>query len=254
MKIYYYIVFFIFGSVFGSFFHVVATRMANEESIISPPSFCPKCNHRLKWYELIPILSYIIQRGKCKNCQEKIPLSYLLIEVITGILFLICYKKFGFTSELIIALIFVSAMVINIISDIECMIIIDEVLVIASLLIVLTYLFSLGFDKTAPYIYSAIGSFLTMYGIKICGDKLFKKESLGGGDIKLMFLFGLVNGYAMSVCTIFLSAFIALPIALYILLSKKDNIIPFGPFLCMSSIIILISGLNLTDIINYLIR
>ena len=77
-----------------------------------------------------------------------------------------------------------------------------------------------------------------MYVIKLIGDHLFKRESMGGGDIKLMCLFGLVIGYPLSICNIFLATFIAFPIAIYMLLSRKDNLIPFGPFLAMAAILI----------------
>ena len=254
MYIYYLVVFFILGAILGSFFHVLATRLTEEQSFIYPPSHCPKCNHRLRWYELIPIFSYIIQKGKCRKCGISIPMSYLLIEVITGILFSVCYNEFGFSKELIISLIFVSTMVINIVSDIEYMIILDESLVVSTLLIIVTYIITIGFEMTASYIYSAFGAFFTMYLIKLAGDKMFKKESLGGGDIKLMFLFGLVIGYGMSICTIFLATFMAFPIAIYILLSKKNNMIPFGPFLCMAATLFLIWGISVRDIIMFLIR
>ena len=92
-----------------------------------------------------------------------------------------------------------------------------------------------------------------MYAIKIMGDKMFKKESLGGGDIKLMFLFGLVLGYPMAVCTIFLATFIAFPIALFLLFTDKENIIPFGPFLSMAAILILVSKLSIMDILTFLV-
>ena len=134
------------------------------------------------------------------------------------------------------------------------MIILDESLVVSTLLIIITYIITMGLDATAKYIYSALGAFFTMYLIKIVGDKMFKKESLGGGDIKLMFLFGLVIGYGMSVCTIFLATFIAFPIAIYIMFSKKDNMIPFGPFLCMSATLFLIWGISVRDIIMFLIK
>ena len=93
-----------------------------------------------------------------------------------------------------------------------------------------------------------------MFIIKKIGDVIFKQESLGGGDIKLMFLVGLVIGYPMAVCNIFFATFIAFPIALFLLISKKDNIIPFGPFLSMSAILLYIWGLTFTDIINFIIN
>lgn len=254
MEIYFLIVFFIFGCVMGSFYHLVATRLSLDESIIFPASHCPKCNHKLKWYENIPIFSYIFLKGKCSECGSPIGLSYLVVEVITGLLFSVCFHSFKLSFNLIIALIFVSALIIIIISDIEYMIILDEVLMVSTLLIVVLDLIFLGISETAMHIYGGVGAFMTIYAIKILGDKAFKKESLGGGDIKLMFLFGLVIGYPMSVCTIFLATFIAFPIALFILLSDRENIIPFGPFLSMSAILLLVGKFDFMDIFNFFIK
>lgn len=248
------IIFFILGTIMGSFYHVVATRLSNDESIIKPGSHCPRCNHFLKWYENIPVISYLLQQGKCRKCNAKIPLSYLVVEIITGLLFSVCYHSFDLTLDLIIALIFTSSLIIVIISDIEYMIILDEVLIVSTLIISLIYIIGLGFEKAATHIYSGVGAFLVMYMIKLLGDKAFKKESLGGGDIKLMFLFGLVLGFPMSICTIFLATFIAFPVAIIILLSSKENIIPFGPFLSMAAILILVSKFNFIDVLELLIR
>ncbi len=249
----YLLIFFIIGSIMGSFYHVLANRLSKEQSIISPPSHCEKCNHQLKWYELIPIISYIIQGGKCRKCKSKMSISYLLMEICTGILFAVCYHSFDFTLELISALLFVSCLIITIISDIEYMIILDEVLIVSIFGIIIVDLFDIGVYETSMRILSGLGAFATMLLIKKIGDVVFKQESLGGGDIKLMFLVGLVIGYPMAVCNIFFATFIAFPIALYLLISKKDNIIPFGPFLSMSAILLYIWGLNFTDIINFIL-
>ena len=253
METLYLIIFFIFGSVMGSFYHALSNRLSKGESIINPPSHCEKCKHQLKWYELIPIISYVIQGGKCRKCKEKLPISYLLIELCTGILFAVCYHVFDFKIELISALIFVSALIIVIISDIEYMIILDEVLVVSVFSIIIVNIIDIGLYKTAINVLSGLGAFMTMYLIKKLGDIIFKQESLGGGDIKLMFLVGIVIGYPMAICNIFFATFIAFPIALCLLIFKKDNIIPFGPFLSMSAILLYIWGLTFTDIINFLI-
>lgn len=249
----YLIIFFVFGSVMGSFYHALATRLSNGLSIVKPASHCDKCKHTLKWYELIPILSYIIQGGKCRNCKSKMPISYLLMEVCTGILFAVCYHVFDTPLEITRALIFVSSLIIIIISDIEYMIILDEVLIFAIVGIIIVNIIDIGFYETSIQILNGVGSFATMLLIKKMGDFIFKQESLGGGDIKLMFLVGLVIGYAMSVCNIFLATFIAFPIALILLLTKKDNIIPFGPFLSMAAIILYVWGINFVDVINFII-
>ena len=252
LEIIFLIIFFIFGAVMGSFFHVVATRMSRDESIVFPASHCDRCNHKLKWYENIPIISYILLKGKCSSCHSKIPISYLIVEIVAGLLFSVCFHVFSLSFDLVIALIFISSLIIVIVSDIEYMIILDEVLMFSSLVIVVLDILVLGIEEAAYHIYGGVLAFVTMYALKIIGDKLFRKESLGGGDIKLLFLFGLVLGYAMSICTIFLATFIAFPIALLLLFSNRENIIPFGPFLSMAAILILISGINFQDIIVFM--
>lgn len=249
----YLIIFFIFGSVMGSFYHVIATRLSNGKSIIKPASHCDKCKHILKWYELIPIVSYIIQLGRCRKCKTKLPISYFLMEICTGILFAVCYHVFDNPLEIAVAIVFVSSLIIIIISDIEYMIILDEVLIVAIAAIVLLYIIDIGFYETSIKVLCGAGAFATMLLIKKLGDAMFKQESLGGGDIKLMFLIGLVIGYEMSICNIFFATFIAFPIALILLLAKKDNIIPFGPFLSMAAILLYIWGINFTDIINFIL-
>lgn len=253
MEYLYLTIFFMLGSTMGSFYYVVATRLSKEQSIIIPGSHCDNCNHMLKWYELIPIISYIIQGGKCRQCKAKLSASYLMMELCTGILFAVCYHVFGLTLQLVSALIFVSCLITIIISDIEYMIILDEVLVFSALSIIIVDLFDVGIYDTSIKILSGVGAFVTMLLIKKMGDAIFKQDSLGGGDIKLMFIIGLVIGYPMAVCNIFFATFIAFPIALFLLITNKDNIIPFGPFLSMSAIILYIWGLTFSDIITFIV-
>lgn len=247
----------------GSFYHVVATRLSKDESIIFPGSHCVSCNHKLKWYENIPIFSYIFLKGKCSNCGAEIPFSCLVVEIVTALLFAVNFHVFKLSFDMIIGMIFVSSLIIVIVSDIEYMIILDEVLVVSTLIIIVLYLihfivlmdYKVGLKELMlNHVYPGVGAFVFMYSLKIIGDRLFKKESLGGGDIKLMFLFGLVLGFPLAICTIFLATFIAFPIALIMLFMSRDNIIPFGPFLSMSGIIIWISKINFMDIINFFIK
>ena len=181
MELYIYIIIFIFGSIMGSFLNVLAVRLSNNESIIYPRSHCHNCNHKLKWYELIPIISYIIQKGKSRCCHTRIPISYLIVEIVTGALYCTAYHSFGFTNELIISLIFISSLIVVIISDIEYMIILDEIIASSCIIIIILYLSLFGLEFTVNKILSAILAFITMYVIKLIGDHLFKRESMGGG-------------------------------------------------------------------------
>ena len=254
METYIYIMIFIFGSVIGSFLNVLAVRLSNNESILWPGSHCHNCNHRLRWYELIPVVSYLIQNGRSRCCHTIITISYLIIEIVTGVLYMVSYHSFGFGYDFIISLIFISSLIVIIVSDIEYMIILDEIIAISSILIILLELVFYGLDYTVYKILAGIFAFITMYVIKLIGDRLFKRESMGGGDIKLMFLFGIVLGYPLAICDIFLATFIAFPVAIFILFSRRDNLIPFGPFLAMGAILIHISKVNIDGIINFLIK
>ena len=251
MKIYYMIVTFIFGTVLGSFYNVVGYRLPKEESLISPPSHCPKCNHRLGASELVPILSYVFQRGKCKNCKSKISMFYPIFEFLTGILFMISYLIYGFSIDFFIAITFISMLLIIIISDYQTMIIPDSVLIVSSILLIIELFIKNG-SNVYINILDGIISFVIMFLLKKFGDFLFKKESMGGGDIKLMGVIGLVLNYKLAIITIFLASIIGLPVSLIILYKNKTNIIPFGPFLSISSIILLLSQIDFNMLIELL--
>lgn len=253
MEIYYTIVTFIFGAVLGSFYNVVGYRLPKGESLIYPSSHCPKCNHKLGISELVPIFSYIFQKGKCKNCKDKISLFYPVFELSSGLLFAISYLIYGLNIEFLIAITFISMLLIVIISDYQTMIIPDEVLISFSVILLIELCFKNGISNIYINILNAVISFFIMLLLKKIGDFLFKKESMGGGDIKLMGVIGLILGWKLSVVTIFLASFIGLPVSLFILLKNKEHIIPFGPFLSISSIILLLLRMDINNIINMLI-
>lgn len=238
MIVYYIIIFFIIGLIMGSFFGVVGTRLSEGKSIIRPRSHCTYCNHELKWYELIPVFSYLMQGGKCRNCKKKLSVFYPIIELITGILFSLSYFIFGYTTELFISLLISSFFVIVIVSDVNYLIIPDEVTVFFSIITIIIKFCFYGVKITFFSILSGVLMFCLMYCIMMLGNKMFNKESMGGADIKLMFFIGTVLSPALSIFNIFVSSVIALPISLISLYRSRDNVIPFGPFLLMGTIII----------------
>ena len=249
-----YILFFVLGTILGSFYNVVGYRIPKKESIIYPPSHCPKCNHKLKFYELIPIISYIIQKGKCKNCKEKIGLFYPIFELITGLLFAISLKIFGLTPNLLLILTFISMLIIITISDIKYMIIPDSILLFFSILILIEIYIFKGFNEVLSSITNGIISFIIMYLIKKFGDFLFKKESMGDGDIKLMFVIGLFTSYKNALLTIFIGSLIGLPISLISIKKNTNHILPFGPLLSSAATIIVLTKINLDTILNIMQR
>lgn len=254
MTIYYAIIMFIFGACFGSFYNVVGYRVPRGMSIVKPQSHCTTCNHSLNVLDLFPIISYIFLRGKCRYCKSKVNLFYPLFETITGLLFMICYLKYGFSYELIIALVFISTSLIIIISDYQTMIIPDSVLIISSILIIITDIFGIGLMKTGSAIINGLIAFALMYLLKLFGDLLFKKESMGGGDIKLMFVFGLVLGWPTTLLSIFASSFIGLPVSMVMIAKSDSHEIPWGPFLTVAAIILLLTGIDMNLVLDIMKR
>lgn len=237
----------------GSFFNVVAHRLSNNESIIKPGSHCEKCNHLLKWYELIPIISFLIQGGRCRQCHTKLSWWYPLIEIITGLFYLFSYLYFGLSYDFFISLVISSVLVITCITDFNYLIILDEPLIVGSILIIIIKFLQGGIIDTLIAILSGLLLFFFMLLVKILGDKAFKRESLGGGDIKLSFFIGLSLGYKLAFVNLVLASLLTLPIAFYYLIKYKDREVPFGPFLIISNFIIFVFASPILEFIDYLI-
>ena len=252
MEISIYIGLFILGTILGSFYNVVGYRLPKNESIVFPPSHCPKCNHRLEPWELIPIVSFLLQRGKCTKCKEKISWFYPVFEAFCGILFVLSYASFGLTYELIIVLTFVSMLIIIMVSDYHYMIIPDEILIFfgVALLIEKTIIHGVS---TIPYtLLSGLIAFVIMFLLKKLGDLIFRQESMGGGDIKLLGIFGIMLGVPNALMSIVVASFIGLPISLIAVNLKKTHIVPFGPFLSLGAIVVLLTHLDINAILNFL--
>lgn len=253
MNIIYIIYMFVIGTIMGSFFNVIGHRLSKNESAIKPRSHCEFCGHTLAWYELIPIVSFLIQGGKCRKCRSKLSWWYPLIEIITGLFFVGCYLYYGFTYDLLLALIISSVLIITCISDFNYLVILDEVLVVSSLAALVVIFLKDGFNGLIISLLSGLLMFFFMLMVKIVGDKAFKRESLGGGDIKLSLFIGLVLGYKLSFINLVLASFLALPVAFYYLVKLKDREVPFGPFLIISTFIIYIFSTQILEFIDLLI-
>ena len=245
MYIYYCISFFTIGLFLGSLYNIIGYRLPHKQTIIYP-SINEK-NNILSWIGLLPVINYFILKHKYK---KNISLINPMIELISGLLFLFSYIFFGLTIQFLLSITFISMLLIIVVSDYYYMIICDEILITFGLLLLIELFFMGGINYLFSCLLHGIVAFSVMFLIKKLGDFLFKRESMGGGDIKLLFIFGLVLGIPLSLSSIFLASILALPISLIILNSDYDHEIPFGPFLSMAAVILLFFG-NL--IINLLI-
>ena len=237
-------VFFVYGLVFGSFFNVVGLRVPKKESIVSPPSHCTSCDRKLGVLDLVPFFSYVFLRGKCRGCGSKISPIYPFIELITGGLFALAYYMIGFQTELVVAILFISLLVIITVSDIAYMLIPNKVLLPFAIALFVARVLS----PLTPWWSSIVGAltgFAVLYLIA-----LVSKGGMGGGDIKLFFVIGLVLGPIHTLLTLFLAAFIGSIVGLIILKRTgqgRKTPIPFGPSIAIASLIVYFWGSSIVE-------
>jgi len=247
----------IFGILIGSFSNVVIYRMPRKLSIIKPGSHCVACNKEIKWHDNIPLISYVILKGKCRYCRERISLRYPLVEGLYGLLYGVSYLKFGLTVNLAFALIFITIIVWIMFIDLDFHIIPDTLNISLFILgiIRILYLFFRG-DKNEIIInvIGFIGGFLLLFIIRRIASMIYKREAMGYGDVKLLAGAGLNLGIYNILLSFGFSTIIGAITALILLkfkkLSKGDEM-AFGPFLVTGMIISLFFG---SDIISWYIN
>lgn len=192
---------------------------------------CDNCNNEWKWYELIPIISFFLSKGECPYCKSNISLWYSFLEILSGLLFSFAYMIYGFSYEMLIMIILTMLTIIIFVSDFKYYLILDKPITIFSIIILtLKYIF-FGLNTLIISFISGFLIFLFMLAIRFIGNKLFKEESIGGGDIKLTMIFGFTLGVRLSIIALTLGSFIAFPYAIYLSLSKNNKLVAFGPFL-----------------------
>jgi leader peptidase (prepilin peptidase) / N-methyltransferase len=242
MQIPIYVVFFIFGSILGSFYNVVIYRLPRKESIVIGSSHCPRCNTPIKPYDLIPILSYFILGGKCRSCKKSYSFRYPLIEFVTGLLFAFTYHVLGFSWLTLIGVILVSILLIITLIDIDTMEIYDTFQVI---LFVLAAVFIT--QSSLPLGDHLIGFFIISVPFYIIA---LITGGMGGGDIKLIAMGGLLLGWKATLIAFFIASITGGIVAILLVLLKQQgrkSLIAFGPYLCLGIYIAFLYGNTIFD-------
>ncbi len=254
---------FLIGLIFGSFLNMLIYRLPLKISLTNPKrSICPSCDKQIKWYENIPVLSYILLKGKCSNCHEKISLIYPIVELATAVVTLLLFTKLGLNANFIlITLLFYTLIVLSFI-DFEYKAVPDYLLIFALLFSFFTFDFSFQHAFIFAGAFALLELFVTYY-IQNIKAKLLKDESLrdqrsmGEGDIPIIAIIGGVLGIKLGVIAIFLSALFAIIPAILNIFIKKDITeesgafeIPFIPFLSLGLFIVFILDYQLIEIIK----
>lgn len=244
-----YIAFWIFitGLCIGSFLNVVILRGLSKESIVFPPSKCPKCQHALKWWHNIPLLSYILLRGKCYFCHEKISPQYFVVELLTGLLFTGIYFKFGLSINMILMLIIFSLFIVMTVTDLKEKVIFD---IHSLLLVIFGLIFSLANHNLQNSIIGILEGVLIMELFASLGYVFVKSRAFGVGDTFIAGGLGAIFGWYPLLFVLLLSlivqALITLPLYIKKLYKGKD----YRTIISLALFLIIITGYKLISMVK----
>jgi leader peptidase (prepilin peptidase)/N-methyltransferase len=244
---------FYLGAIVGSFLNVCIHRIPREESIVSPPSYCPHCRKPIKPYHNIPILSYIILRGRCRSCRGTISPRYLFVELLTAFCFLALYLLYRETVPLMILYIaFACSLIVAALIDLEHQIIPDEISLPGIAFGIIASVAYPGLQHTDSHLNaltaSVIGALVgggSFWFIRIVGSRIFRREAMGLGDVKLMAYIGALLAWKLVLITTFFAALIGSAAGLFLIAIGRADLgsrLPFGPFLCTGAVLSMLYG------------
>lgn len=261
---------FIFGSIVGSFLNVCIHRMPLGESVVWPRSHCPHCKKKIPGYDNIPFISYLLLGGKCRFCKKRISPRYLIVELLTAVMFVVLLGRYSLSFDYLFYLLFLCLLIIATFVDIKHRIIPDEVsiggLIVGFILSAIrgvslhnkTYSFYPALDSFLGIIAGGLIIYLTGYLFDLVYFKMLKKppiqgetESMGGGDVKLLAMIGAFLGWKGALLTFFIAPFFGAAVGIVNLLVKKDHTIPYGPFLALGALLSLFWGEQIVNLIFF---
>ncbi|OGW82777.1 MAG: hypothetical protein A2Z83_05305 [Omnitrophica bacterium GWA2_52_8] len=240
---------FFLGAVFGSFLNVCIHRVPKGESVVKPGSRCPECLKPIRWFDNIPVLSFLALRGQCRNCGVKISPRYFLVELSSGGFWLGLWKLYGFSGFSAAGVILFSILLVVSATDFETGFIPDKLTfpgMAAGFL--LSALFpalqgeSLWYRGELKSLLGFVAGGGILLAIGFFGNWIFKKESMGGGDIKLIAMLGAFLGVEKVLLVFLFAPLAAIPFALYMKFARKAETIPFGPFLALAGALLFVYG------------
>ncbi len=230
------------GLSLGSFLNVCTYRIPRRISIVTPRSFCPHCKRQLEWFELVPIASYVIARGKCRTCLGKISTSYPLIELSVGLLLVAYFYRFGFSGEFTIVTVFSLVMLLVAAIDWKYLIIPNRVLLTGIILGVILKFWFTPSTMTGACLAAAL-ALTTVLAVRYFGNLFFKKETMGFGDVKLAALVGFFIGFQSFLVSLWIASIVGVLFGFsrqFLLKTPKEPKLPFGSFLAFTSVIVML--------------
>jgi leader peptidase (prepilin peptidase)/N-methyltransferase len=263
---FYLAVVFIFGAVFGSFLNVCIYRLPRSGmSIIKPSSRCPKCERPIRWFDNIPLLSYLLLLGRCRHCKNPISLRYPLVELLTALLFTFAFAHhFSGTDPITrntivgfaISIYLIAALIVITFIDFEFRIIPDEISlsgIVIALIVSLAFpsiispLWFFNSESTfvtafVPSLFVVVTGGLLIYLVGVFGKIIFRKEAMGFGDVKLMAMLGGFMGWEAVLYVFFLGCLFGAVVGIISWMVTKDHYLAFGPYLALGALVMIFFG------------
>ena len=234
------IIIFYLGALFSSFYILVANRLVHKETILGH-SYCDHCKHELKLYDVIPIFGYLLNLGKCRYCEKKISIKYPILELFGGLIIMLSYQVYGLNFEFYVFVLLYSVFLITSLTDIKDMLVFDQVWIIALIPLIIIRIVEQTFFQ---YFISSAVMFTILFLIAYLGQKVYKKEALGGGDIKLYIFIGFVIPLLESLLSLMIASFTAL-LFVFVFKKMKDSYIPLVPFIFIGVVVSYLYGREL---------
>ena len=247
----------IIGLMIGSFLNVCIYRMPSEKSVVMPRSYCPACKHQIPWYDNIPVLSFMLLLGKCRFCRKSISLRYVMVEILTAAIFVILVMKLGVNITTGIYMILSCGLIVATFIDFEHQIIPDEITyggMVFGVIISFAFpelhntanrfyalrdsLFGLILGGALIYLIASIGTIAFRKKLKEIGQE----SAMGGGDVKYLAMIGAFLGWQGAIFVFFLAPFFGSIIGIVEKLRKRADIIPYGPYLSIATLIVILWG------------
>ncbi|MGD0124949.1 MAG: prepilin peptidase [Terriglobia bacterium] len=262
----------LFGLLFGSFLNVCIVRLPHKQSIVLPRSHCPHCNHTIRWYDNIPLVSYALLRGRCRDCHARISPQYAIVEALTAILLVATYRRFGLSPEFVKYSALVMLLIVVTVADLKERLIPHSVTIFGISLGAVLSLFIDVDSRPLGWLAERMGLFLSGTALSVLGALLGaliggglfyavgtaffilggrKKDYLGFGDVMLMFMVGVFLGAPLTLLTILLGSFAGSIVALSITLAApryRNYPWPYGTFLGIAAVYAVLDGARLLEI------
>ena len=236
------------GAAVGSFLNVLICRLPEGLSIVVPSSHCPKCKHAIRFYDNIPIVSYLVLGGKCRDCGEKISLRYPFVETLTAVMSLLLFWKFGLSLQYLFAFVFTCALIVITFIDFDHQIIPDVITLPGIPIFALIAVFFMGLTWWDAVLGVLIGGGC-LYAVAVGYELLTKREGMGGGDIKLLAMMGGFLGWKSLFFVLFLSSLLGALVGVAVMIAKGRDMkyaVPFGPFLSIAAVVYVFLGKRVT--------